>query len=54
MASTFAWLSLLMPAMPIAESSAPIVVGARHTSKATRVVTEVGFAIPACLAEKME
>ena len=28
-----------MPAMPIAESSAPIVVGIRHTSSATRITT---------------
>ncbi|SCD72284.1 hypothetical protein GA0115246_105124 [Streptomyces sp. SolWspMP-sol7th] len=29
-----------MPAMPIAESSAPIVVGMRHTRSATRTVTD--------------
>ena len=28
-----------MPAMPIAESSAPIVVGIRHTRSATRMTT---------------
>ena len=28
-----------MPAMPIAESNAPIVVGMRHTSSATRITT---------------
>ena len=28
-----------MPAMPIADSSAPIVVGIRHTSSATRTMT---------------
>ena len=46
-AKTFALFSLLIPAIPIAESSAPIVVGARHTSNATSVVMEVGFSIPA-------
>ena len=30
-----------MPAMPIAESSAPIVVGMRHTSSATSTVIEM-------------
>ncbi len=29
-----------MPAMPIAESSAPIVVGIRHTSSATSTVSD--------------
>ena len=29
-----------MPAMPMAESSAPIVVGMRQTSSATRTTTE--------------
>ena len=53
-ASTFAWFSLLIPAIPIAESNAPMVVGARQTSKATKVVTEVGLSIPACFAENME
>ena len=33
---------------------APMVVGARQTSRATRVVTEVGLSIPACFAENME
>ena len=36
MASTFACTSRSMPAMPIALSSAPIVVGIRQTSSATR------------------
>ena len=54
MASTFAWFSRLIPAIPMAESRAPIVVGARHTNRATSVVIEVGFAIPACFAEKTE
>ena len=43
-----------IPAIPMAESKAPMVVGARHTSSATRVVTEVGFSIPASFAEKIE
>ena len=54
MARTFAWLRRLMPAMPIAESSAPIVVGARHTSRATSVVMLVGLGVPSRLAEKAE
>ncbi len=29
-----------MPAMPIAESNAPIVVGIRHTSSATSTVSD--------------
>ena len=33
---------------------APMVVGARQTSSATRVVMEVGLGISACSAEKME
>ena len=36
-----------MPAMPIAESSAPIVVGIRHTSNATSTVTVTGVPCPA-------
>ena len=35
MARTLRWTSRSMPAMPIAESSAPIVVGIRQTSRAT-------------------
>ena len=31
-----------MPAMPIAESSAPIVVGIRHTSSAISTVSDCG------------
>jgi hypothetical protein len=31
-----------MPAMPIAESSAPIVVGMRQTSSATSTITDCG------------
>ena len=52
MASTFALLSLLMPAIPMAESRAPMVVGARHTNSATSEVIVVGFAISAWVAEK--
>ena len=43
-----------IPAIPIADNSAPIVVGAKHTSKATNTVTEEGLSIPACLAPKAE
>ena len=52
MASTFAWFRRLMPAMPMAESSAPMVVGARHTNSATSEVMVVGFAMPAWSALK--
>jgi len=41
MASTLAWFRRLMPAMPMLDSSAPMVVGARHTSSATTLVTEI-------------
>ena len=54
MASTLAWFNRLMPAMPMAESSAPMVVGARQISRATRETIEVGFSIPACPAENTE
>ena len=40
-ASTFFWPSRAMPAMPIAASSAPMVVGIRHTSSATSVGTSI-------------
>ncbi len=40
MASTFFCTMRSMPAMPIAESSPPIVVGIRQTSSETRTVTE--------------
>jgi len=36
-----------MPAMPIAESSAPIVVGIRHTSSATSTVAVTTDPCPA-------
>ena len=41
-ASTFRCTSRSMPAIPIAESSAPIVVGISATSSAIRTVVEVG------------
>ena len=40
MASTFFWTRRSMPAMPMAESRAPMVVGMRQTSRATRITTE--------------
>ena len=39
-ATTFLRSSRSMPAMPIAESSPPIVVGIRHTSSATSAVAD--------------
>ncbi len=50
MARTFAWLSRLIPAMPMAESNAPMVVGARQTNNATKEVMEEGFRTPSSLA----
>ena len=44
MASTLRCTSRSMPAMPIAESSAPMVVGIRHTSSAISTVTLAGLA----------
>ena len=41
-----------MPAMPMAESSAPMVVGARQTNSATRLVIVVGLAMSASVAPK--
>ena len=38
MAITFFWIMRSMPAMPMAERSAPMVVGIRHTSSATRMM----------------
>ena len=46
-ATTLASLSRFMPAMPMADSSAPMVVGARHTRSATSTVTETGVPWPA-------
>ena len=40
MASTFFCTMRSMPAMPMAESNPPIVVGIRQTSSETRTVTE--------------
>ena len=40
MASTFRCTSRSMPAIPMADSSAPIVVGIRHTSSDTRMTTD--------------
>ena len=40
MARTFFWTSRSMPAIPMAESRAPMVVGIRHTSSDTRTTTE--------------
>ena len=42
---TFAWIIRSMPAMPIAESSPPIVVGMRQTSSATSTVIVTGVAL---------
>ncbi len=41
-ASTLRWTSRSMPAIPIAESSAPIVVGIRATSSAISTVCDCG------------
>ena len=46
-ASTFASFSLRIPAIPMADSNAPMVVGARQTRSAISEVMEVGFSIPA-------
>ena len=45
MARTFFWTRRSIPAIPMAESRAPMVVGMRQTSKATRTTTET--AVPA-------
>ncbi len=47
MATTLALPSRFMPAMPMAESRAPMVVGARHTRRATRMVIETTLPVPA-------
>ena len=49
MAMTFAWIIRSMPAMPIAESSPPIVVGMRQTRSATSTVTVTGVPWPAAV-----
>ena len=46
-AKTFAWIMRSMPAIPIADSSPPIVVGMRHTSSATKAVIVIGTPRPA-------
>ena len=46
-AMTFAWIIRSMPAMPIAESSPPIVVGMRQTRSATSTVIVIGVPLPA-------
>ena len=43
MAMTLAWLRRFMPAMPMADSSAPMVVGARQTNSATSTVRLIGL-----------
>ena len=40
MASTLRWTRRSMPAMPMADSSAPMVVGIRQTSSETRTTTD--------------
>ncbi len=42
MASTLKRVTRSMPAMPIADSSPPMVVGIRHTSSAIRMTVETG------------
>ena len=49
MAITLAWIMRSMPAMPIAESRPPIVVGIKHTSSATSTVTVIGLPWPAAV-----
>ena len=46
---TLAWIMRSMPAMPIAESRPPMVVGIRQTSSATSTVIETGLPWPAAL-----
>ena len=45
-AITFAWIMRSMPAMPIADSSPPMVVGIRQTRSATSTVTDTGAPVP--------
>ncbi len=54
MAMTFFWIMRSIPAMPMADRSAPIVVGIKHTSKATRTVTVTGMPWPAACTLKIE
>ena len=44
MAITLCWIMRSMPAMPIADSSPPMVVGIRHTSSETRIGIETDAA----------
>ena len=44
--STFAWLRRFIPAIPIADNRAPMVVGARQTSSATSTVRVIGCPWP--------
>ena len=46
MAITLAWIMRSMPAMPMADSSPPMVVGIRQTSSATSTVTVTGVPWP--------
>ncbi len=46
-ARTLRWTSRSMPAMPIADSSAPIVVGMRQTSSETSTMPVTPFAVRA-------
>ena len=50
-AITLAWTMRSMPAIPIAESSPPIVVGIRQTSSAASTVTVTGWPWPAAVTE---
>ena len=48
-AMTFFWKRRSIPAMPMAGSSAAMVVGARQTNSATRMVSDTGVPCPAAL-----
>ena len=50
-ASTLCCITRSMPAMPMAESSPPIVVGIRHTSSETSTGMLGGFPAPAAVTE---
>ena len=45
MAITLRWIMRSIPAMPMAESSPPMVVGIRQTSRATSTVMVIGRAL---------
>src|SRR5215471_6536731 len=53
MASTLCCITRSMPAMPMAESSPPIVVGIRHTSSETSTVTVGASPVPLALTLKI-